>query len=85
VQVKTRGHVPGASILKGRAERDVDAHAGEELGDALMAVRSAAPDLSLAREDVPILIDGPEVAGAANHPWRHGRVDHVAVLSVLSA
>src|SRR5918999_4792399 len=47
-----------------------------------MAVRRAAPDLSLAREDVPILVDGPEVAGAANHPRRHGRVDHVAVRSV---
>src|SRR4029077_13287457 len=77
-----KGHVAGAAILKGRSERDVHTHAGDEPGDALMAVRRAAPDLSLAREDVPILVDGPEVAGAANHPRRHGRVDHVAVRSV---
>jgi hypothetical protein len=60
-----KGHVPGAAVLKGRAERDVDTHAGDEPGDALRAVRRAAPDLSLAREDIPILVDGPEVAGAA--------------------
>src|SRR4029079_11094061 len=79
---KDKRHAPGAAILKGRAERDVDTHAGDEPGDALMAVRRAAPDLSLAREDVPILVDGPEVAGAANHPRRHGRMDHVAVRSI---
>src|SRR5262245_2569742 len=77
-----KGHASGAAILKGRAERDVDTHAGDELGDALMAVRRAAPDLSLTGEDVPILVDGPEMAGAANHPRQHGRVDHVAVRSV---
>src|SRR5438105_2118100 len=67
-------HGPGAAILKGRAERNVDAYAWDQPGDALLAVRRAAPDLSLAREDVPILVDRPEVAGAANHPRRHGRV-----------
>src|SRR5688500_11562150 len=79
---ENKGHVPGAAILKCRTQRDVDTHARSEPGDALMAVRRAAPDLSLAREDVPILVDGPEAARAANHPRRHGRVDHVALRSV---
>src|SRR6478735_1723691 len=77
-----KGHGSGAAVLKGRTKRDVDTHAGDEPGDAFMAVQRAAPDLSLAREDVPILVDGAEVAGAANNPRRNGRVDHVAVRSV---
>src|SRR5512132_2695699 len=77
-----KGHVRGAAVLKGCAERDVDTHAQGEPGDALLAVRRAPPVFSLAREDVPVLVDGPEMAGAANHPWWHGRVDHVAVRPV---
>ena len=57
-------------------------HTGDEPGDALTAVRCPAPDFSLAREDEPIFVDGPEAAGAAHHPRRHGRVDHVAVRPV---
>ncbi len=63
-----KGHIPGAAILEGSAERDVDAHTGDEPGDALTAVRCPAPDFSLAREDEPIFVDGPEAAGAATIP-----------------
>ena len=35
-----KGHIPGAAILEGSAERDIDAHTGDEQGDALTAVRA---------------------------------------------
>src|SRR5262249_31929839 len=59
-----------------------DADAGDEPGDAFTVVGGAPPDLSLAGEHVPVLVDRPEVTGAAHHPGRHGRVDHVAVCPV---
>ena len=83
VRSREAARVPGCLGMRRYAPIPLEtAHAGAEPGDALMAVRRAAPDLSLAREDVPILVDCSEVAGAANHPRRHGRVDHVAVRSV---
>ena len=41
-----------------------------------------APDLTLTREDESVLVDAPEVAGAAHHPRGRCRVDHVAVRPV---
>src|SRR5262245_11512764 len=53
------------AVLEGRAQRDVDAHPCDESGDALSAVRRPAPELSLPREHVPELVDGPEMTGPA--------------------
>src|SRR5690349_21640181 len=73
-----QGDGTAAAVLERRAPRDIDTGTGDESCDALSVIRRPPPDLPLARKDVPELLDGLKVAGAAHHAGWHGRMDHVA-------
>jgi hypothetical protein len=79
VQVKTSATLPVQRYWNAVPNGMSIVTPGMSRGDALAAVRSATPDLALAQEDVPVLLYGPEMAGAADHTRRNGRVDHVSV------